>query len=77
MLRTVGIRDFALGLGTLDAVIRRSPADVRRWLVAGAISDVLDVAAGAASTRTTGRRGLVSAAVAAPMVLLDAWALSR
>lgn len=39
--RTAGARDLALGLGTLFAARRDSPA-VRGWLEAGALADGLD-----------------------------------
>jgi hypothetical protein len=76
LLRTVGIRDLALGIGTVSALRSGSPDDVQRWIGAGLISDVLDVSAGLASARTTGFRGLSSALVAAPMVVLDLWVLA-
>jgi hypothetical protein len=76
LLRTVGIRDLALGLGTASAVHSGSTRDLHRWLGAGLVSDALDVVAGIRSARTIGARGVVSALIAAPMVLADAWALS-
>ncbi len=75
MLRTIGIRDLAVGVGTAGAVASGSSADLRRWLVAGLLSDGLDVAAGVASVRSIGVRGLVSALVAAPMVGVGLYAL--
>jgi hypothetical protein len=77
LLRTVGIRDLALGIGTVSALRSGSPDDVQRWIRAGLISDVLDVSAGLASARTTGLRGLSSALVAAPMGILDVLATFR
>ena len=76
LLRTVGIRDLALGLGTASAVASGSTRDLQRWVGAGLVSDGLDVAAGLAGGRTTGIRALVSALVASPMVALDLWAIS-
>lgn len=75
-MRTVGIRDVALGLGTLHAAGTGSTRDLRRWVGAGLLSDALDIAAGLASARTTGVRGVASALVAAPVVAADLWALS-
>ncbi len=75
LMRTVGIRDLALGFGTAHAARARSADDLRRWIGAGLLSDVLDVAAGFASSRTTGMRGVSSALIASPMVALDLWAL--
>jgi hypothetical protein len=76
LLRTVGIRDLALGLGTASAVRSGSPRDLHRWLGAGLLSDVLDVVAGIRSARTIGARGVISALIAAPMVVGDVWALT-
>jgi hypothetical protein len=77
MMRTIGIRDLAVGVGTAGAVVSGSSADLRRWLFAGLLSDVLDVAAGVASARSIGVRGVVSALVAAPMVVVGLYALSE
>ena len=76
LMRTVGIRDLAIGLGTASALHSGSTRDISRWLAAGLLSDTLDVGAGLASTRTTGFRGLISALVAAPIVALDVWTLA-
>jgi hypothetical protein len=74
-LRTVGIRDLAVGLGTATAVRSGTEADLRRWLWAGALSDALDVVAGLTATRETRGRSLLSVAMAVPMVVADAYAL--
>ena len=76
LMRTVGIRDLALGWGTTKALRSGTPEEVARWVAAGLVSDALDVAAGLAATRSTGARGVVSALIAAPMVLADVWALA-
>ncbi len=76
LLRTVGIRDLAVGAGTAWAAVSGSTDDLRRWLSAGLLSDALDVAAGVVSARTTGTRGLVSALVATPMVAAGWYAIS-
>jgi hypothetical protein len=76
LLRTVGIRDLALGLGTAAALIGGPPDGARAWLAAGLLSDTLDVAAGVASARTTGLRGGSSALMALPVALLGAWGLA-
>src|SRR4051794_1998241 len=76
LMRTVGIRDLALGLGSATAVRSGSTDDLERWVSAGLLSDVLDVAAGLASVRTTRARGVVSALIASPMVVADLWALA-
>jgi hypothetical protein len=76
MMRTVGIRDLALGFGTASALRSGSTRELRRWIGAGLLSDVLDVGAGLASARTTGARGLVSSLIASPVVALDLVALA-
>ena len=75
LLRTVGIRDLAIGLGTVAAARSLSDRDLRRWLAAGLASDVLDVAAGIAGARTTGLRSISSSLIAAPMVAAGTYAL--
>ena len=77
LMRTVGIRDLALGFGTTHAAVSGSTRDLRRWIGAGLVSDALDVGAGIASARTTGVRGVVSALIAAPVVVADVWVLAR
>ncbi len=74
-LRTVGIRDLAVGLGTAASLRSGTEADLRRWVWAGAVSDALDVVAGLAATRETRGRSLLSVAMAVPMVVADAYAL--
>ena len=76
LMRTVGIRDLALGLGSARAVRSGSTDELERWVSAGLISDVLDVAAGLAGARTTRARGIASALIASPMVVADLWALA-
>ena len=75
LMRTVGIRDLALGLGAASALRSGSTRDLQRWVGAGLVSDVLDVGAGLSSARTMGVRGVVSALVAAPVVVADVCAL--
>jgi len=77
LMRTVGIRDLALGFGTAHAAVSGSTRDVGRWIGAGLLSDALDVGAGLASARTTGVRGVISALIAAPVVAADVWALAQ
>jgi hypothetical protein len=76
LMRTVGIRDLALGIGTAHAVRSGSNDDLARWVGAGLVSDALDVVAGLASARTTGVRGAISALIASPMVAADLYALA-
>ena len=76
--RTVGIRDFVFGAGSLAAAMKPdADSDVGRWLTAWAVSDVADVVA-ALTARDIDRSGALAAA-AAPLPLLAAgmWALRR
>ena len=75
LLRTVGIRDLAVGAGTIAAAWSSSDRDLKRWLAAGLLSDVLDVAAGTAGARSTGLRSISSALIASPMVAAGVYAL--
>ena len=74
--RTVGVRDLALGIGTLAA--DRSGSDVERWVQAGLISDSLDLFTGLASSKLVGRRGMVIATMTVlPVLALDVLGLRR
>ncbi len=65
LLRTIGIRDLVLGLGTVSAARSDGPDDVRRWSTATLTSDALDVVASVASWRSIGRLNSVAAAAVA------------
>ena len=65
LMRTIGIRDLVLGLGTVAAARSDDMADLRRWTGAALASDSLDVAASLASFRSIGKRDSWSAAVLA------------
>jgi hypothetical protein len=76
MVRTIGVRDLALGLGTLAAARSSRGRDARRWIQFGLLSDALDTVIGAGSGRLLGRRGAATAAlVPAPFVAADLWVL--
>jgi hypothetical protein len=76
MTRTVGVRDFAIGSGTVWSCRSRSTADARRWVALGLCSDLLDFVVGATSARSVGRRGALIAALApVPFIALDVAAL--
>jgi len=76
MTRTVGIRDFVVGVGSASAVRSSNRDEVRRWLIVGLMSDLLDIATAAASGRSIGKRGaLVAALVPVPVVAADIHAL--
>ena len=65
LMRTIGIRDLALGLGTVAATRSGDEGDIRRWLADGLASDSLDVAASVASMRAIGKRDSCGAAILA------------
>ena len=78
MVRTIGVRDLALGLGTFAAATARATraADARRWIQFGLLSDALDTIAGARSSELLGRGGAATAAlVPIPFVFADIWLL--
>jgi hypothetical protein len=76
--RTVGVRDLALGLGTLAAERAGNSTDLQRWVRAGLISDSLDFVAGLASTRLIGRRGVaIATATVVPVIALDVLGLKQ
>jgi hypothetical protein len=73
--RTVGIRDLILGAGTLAASFG-DQGDTRRWATACLVSDVIDTAAGAISSRYVGPGGAAAATAASlPFVVAGAWSL--
>lgn len=76
LLRTVGIRDLAVGVGTAVALRPSSGEAFRSWIAVGLLSDAFDVAAGIAGSRTTGARALSSALMAAPMVAAGLYVLA-
>lgn len=76
--RTIGVRDLALGLGTLAAERSGNPADLQRWVRAGLVSDSIDFVAGLASTRLVGRRGVaIATATVIPVIALDLLGLKQ
>ena len=76
MTRTVGIRDFVVGIGSASAVRSNNRDDVKRWLMVGLLSDVLDIATAAASGRSIGKRSALTAAlIPVPVVAADLHAL--
>lgn len=76
--RTVGVRDLALGLGTLAAERSGSSTDLRRWVRAGLARDSLDFVAGLASATLIGRRGVaIASATVLPVIALDVLGLKQ
>ena len=65
LMRTVGVRDLVLGLGSVAAAKSGDLKDGRRWTAAALASDSLDVAVSLASFRSIGKRDSWSAAVLA------------
>ena len=75
LMRTIGIRDLVLGLGTVAAVRCGDDGDIRRWIAAGLASDSLDTAASLGSLRSIGTRDSVTAALLSlAFVCGDIWA---
>jgi hypothetical protein len=74
LIRTVGIRDLVLGIGTIRATYA-SPDETRPWMLAGLASDSLDVFAGAALTRVDARAGVLAAVIPLPFITGDLQAL--
>jgi hypothetical protein len=65
LMRTIGIRDLVVGLGTVTAARSGDARDARRWTAAALASDSLDVAASLAGLRSIGKRDALGAAVLA------------
>jgi hypothetical protein len=75
MVRTIGVRDLALGLGTVAAARSGRRDGTRRWVEFGLLSDALDVMIGTRSSRLLGPGGAATAAlVPVPFVVADLWA---
>jgi hypothetical protein len=65
LMRTIGIRDLVLGLGTVAAARSNGVTDARRWTTTALASDSLDAAVSLASFRSIGKRDSWSAAALA------------
>jgi hypothetical protein len=63
LMRTIGIRDLVLGLGTVAAARSGEAGDIQRWTTAALASDSLDAAASLASARSIGARDSGAAAL--------------
>jgi hypothetical protein len=76
LMRTIGVRDLVLGLGTVSAARSNEESGARRWLRATLASDALDTIVSLAALRSIGRRdSLVAAALALGFVYGDLQAL--
>ncbi len=74
LLRTIGVRDLVLGVGTATA----SGPDTAHWGRAALASDSIDVVVATAAIPRIGvAGGLVAALVPVPFVVADVWALRR
>lgn len=72
LMRTIGIRDLVLGLGTVVAARSAEAGDVARWNSAALASDSLDTLVSLASFRSIGKRDAwVAAALALAFVCGD------
>ena len=70
LLRTIGIRDVALGMGAIAAARSNRTSDLRRWTLIALASDSMDVLASVASRRSIGVRDSSFAAVLAIFAVL-------
>jgi hypothetical protein len=62
LMRTIGIRDLVLGLGTVRAAQSGDTSDAHRWVKATLASDALDTVVSLAAMRSIGRRDALFAA---------------
>jgi hypothetical protein len=65
LMRTIGIRDLVLGLGTVVAARSNDGAGAARWTAAALASDSMDTAVSLASARSIGVRDAIVAALLA------------
>jgi hypothetical protein len=78
LMRTIGIRDLVLGVGTVVAARSGQTGDVNRWNSAALASDSLDTVVSLASFRSIGKRDAwAAAALAFAFVCGDIRALRR
>lgn len=76
LMRTIGIRDLVLGLGTVSATRSNDRSDARGWVKATLASDAIDTVVSLASLRSIGRRdSLFASALALGFVCGDFLAL--
>jgi hypothetical protein len=65
LMRTIGIRDLALGLGTIAAARSGDDVQTDRWTTMALASDSMDVATSLASAKAIGIRDALAAALLA------------
>jgi hypothetical protein len=63
LMRTIGIRDLVLGLGSVAAARSGDAGDIRRWSAVVLASDSLDAVVSLASFRSIGKRDSCAAGV--------------
>jgi hypothetical protein len=73
--RACGVRDLAIALGTIAAL--RGGGDVKPWLVAGVVSDAVDLAATLAAGKALPPTGRVGVPVMAGGAVVAGTALLR
>ena len=78
LMRTIGIRDLVLGLGTVSAARSKDRSGIRCWIKATLASDALDTVVSLTALRSIGKRdSLFAAALAIGFVCGDLQALQR
>jgi hypothetical protein len=76
MMRTKGIRDLAIGVGTVAASTSDSDEDRRRWILAALGNDTFDALVAFLSQASIGRvEAMLYAGTATALAGLDRWAL--
>jgi len=65
LMRTIGVRDLVIGLGTVTAARAGPGRDARRWTAVGLASDSLDAVVSLASLPGIGKRDSSRAAMLA------------
>jgi hypothetical protein len=76
LMRTIGIRDLVLGLGTVAAARSSDQSDAGRWVKATLASDAIDTVVSLAALRSIGRRdSLIATALAFVFACGDVLAL--
>jgi hypothetical protein len=76
LMRTIGVRDLVLGLGTVTAAHAADASGARRWVKATLASDTLDTVLSLAAMRAIGKRdSLFAAGLAFAFVCGDLQAL--
>ena len=70
LLRTIGIRDMALGMGAVAAARSEEGDELRRWTLIALGSDAMDILASVASRRSIGLRDSSMAALLAFIAVL-------